>query len=394
MNIQPYQTPPRWWPPKLSPFWIRMCRSIRRRVLHKDQRILDVQIRGSEHLRKAIDDECGILIVPNHSGHADPPILYVAADRVGMPFYFMAAWQVFARVNRLRQWLFQVHGCFSVDREGSDRQAFRQAVEIIQDKPNPLVIFAEGEVYHTNDKVTPLQDGPAVIALNAQKRSSRPIVCIPCGIKYLYIQDPAPELTELMSRLEQQILWRPRPDLPLQDRIYRYGEALLGIKELEYLGQVQQKPLAERVQHLAQSILQGLEERYGLKPEDQILPVRVKMCRREVIKCFEEDKDEKAKEQARIDLNDLFTVIQLFSYPGDYVADKPTIERLAETLDKFEEDIFKVPTAAIRGTRKVIVSFGEPISVASPSDKKTGVHRLTQMIEDGIQRLLDEINRS
>jgi 1-acyl-sn-glycerol-3-phosphate acyltransferase len=393
MNPQPYQRPPRWWPPKLSPFWVRVFRPLRKRVLSKDQRIMEVQVRGLEHLRKAIGDGCGIVIVPNHSGHSDPPILYEAAEQARMPFYFMAAWQVFARENRLRQWLFQVHGCFSVDREGSDRQALRQAMEIVQEAPNPLVIFAEGEVYHVNDRVTPFQDGPAVIALSAQKRTSRPIVCIPCGIKYFYMQDPTPELMDLMDRLERQILWRPRPDPPLKERIYRYAEALLGIKELEYLGAVQSLPLTQRVGHLAESIMWKLEDRYGLKPEDQILPLRVKMCRREVIKCFEGE-DEKAKEQARIDLEDLFAVIQLFSYPGDYVAGNPTIERLAETLDKFEEDIFRVPTATIRGTRKVIASFGEPIPVASPSDKKTSVHRLTQMLEDGVQCLLDEINRS
>jgi len=40
-------------------------------------------------------------------------------------------------------------------------------------------------------------------------------------------------------------------------------------------------------------------------------------------------------------MDDLFFVIQLYSYPGDYVAERPVIERIAETLDKFEEDVLQ-----------------------------------------------------
>ena len=65
---------------------------------------------------------------------------------------------------------------------------------------------------------------------------------------------------------------------------------------------------------------------------------RVKICRREIIKQMEEA-DSDTLNQMHIDLDDLFMVIQLYSYPGDYVDANPSIERMAETLDKFEEDI-------------------------------------------------------
>ena len=50
----------------------------------------------------------------------------------------------------------------------------------------------------------------------------------------------------------------------------------------------------------------------------------------------------------RQDLNDLFLVIQLFSYPGDYVRECPTVERLAEILTKFEQDALGVNAPAPR----------------------------------------------
>ena len=53
----------------------------------------------------------------------------------------------------------------------------------------------------------------------------------------------------------------------------------------------------------------------------------------------QENLDEKTRQRLQEELDDLFLAVQLYSYPGDYVAEEPTIERMAETLDKFEEDV-------------------------------------------------------
>ena len=392
MNIQPYRTPPQWWSPKLTPWLVRLCGPLRRRILRRTQRIKDIEIRGLEHLQSAIADGCGIIITANHSSHTDPPIMYEVARKVDTCLYFMAAWQVFDRDNWLRQQLFRRHGCFSVDREGADMRAFRQAVEILQTSPYPLVIFPEGEVYHVNETVTPFMDGPAAIAITAQKRADRPIVFVPIGMKFQYVQDPTDELTDLMGRLEQQILWRPRPDMPLADRIYRFAQGILGVKEMEYLGRVQDVPLPERVIGLAESVLKGVEQRYNITSitDTTLLPERVKMCRREVIKLLE-DEDPQKQQQAMIDLDDLFMVIQLFSYPGDYVAAKPTIERMAETIDKFEEDVLRKPTASIRAKRRVTVRFGEPITVSGDRKAKGQTATLSAQVESSVQNMLDQM---
>jgi len=280
MNIQPFDHPPRWWSPKLNRGWVFLWRLLRWRLRFKVQRLLEIEVRGLEHLSKTILEGCGILITPNHSGHADPLILYKAADQIGCCFYFMAAWQVFAKLSPVRRMILRQHGCFSVDREGSDMQAFRQGVEILQNRTSPLVIFPEGEVYHINDRVTPFNEGPAAIAMTAAKDQSRSVVCVPCGIKYQYTEDPTEELVELMGRLEDRILWRVRDDLPLAERIYRFAEGALALKELEYLGHAQKGPLPNRINSLSDHVLSKLEERYKRSAKDLTLPKRVKMLRR------------------------------------------------------------------------------------------------------------------
>ena len=84
-------------------------------------------------------------------------------------------------------------------------------------------------------------------------------------------------------------------------------------------------------------------------------------------------------------------MVQLFSYPGDYVEERPTVERMAETLDKFEEGVLGVYSASIRGRRRAIVSFGKPIEVASERKTKSAVPDLTRALESGVQQQLEGI---
>ena len=392
MDLQPYQTPPCWWSPMLHPGWVRFWKWTRERIRVKHHRLMDIEIRGVENLRKCIDQKQGVLITPNHSSHADPTVVYWVADQLKMPFYFMAAWQIFLRANRIKLLILRHHGCFSVDRDGTDIRAFRQAVDILQHKPYPLVIFPEGAIYHINKRVTPFRDGPAAMALTARKHSERPISCVPCGIRYQYISTPMEELLELMDRLEAQILWRPKRNLILRKRIYQFAEAILGLKEKEYLGHTQAGTLPDRIQTLSEYILQKMEDRYGIDDRSPSLPERIKACRRLAIKRTENKAlSEQEHDAAKIDLDDLFVVTQLFSYPGTYVSKKPAIEDMAEMLDKFEEDVLRSPTATIRGTRRAVIEFGEPISVEPGKVGRNQIHVLTAKLEQDVQALLDGI---
>ena len=62
-------------------------------------------------------------------------------------------------------------GCFSIDREGSDRKAMTEATRILKEGEFALTIFPEGNVYLTNDRVTPFFGGGCVSFPEMSERS-------------------------------------------------------------------------------------------------------------------------------------------------------------------------------------------------------------------------------
>lgn len=392
MNRQAFGKPPRWWSPMLSPRSVRAWAPLRRWQQRRVERLLDVEVRGTHHVRQSIDAGYGVLIIPNHPSHADCFALYAASDAIGCPFYVMVAWQVLGRGSWIRRLVLRQHGCFSVDREGTDKNAVRMAREILESARFPLVIFPEGEVYHVNDRITPFRDGPAAIALMAAKKSQRPIVSVPCGMKYRYVRDPSPELSEVMDQLEEALYWRPRRDLSLKDRIYHLAEGMIALKEVEFLGHTSAGCLPDRIRRLARFVLCRIEQQYSLDAGHASIPERVKRARQYAIRQLEQlAEGDASRTQYNHDLEDLFLVVQAFSYPGDYVDEQPSIERMAETVDKLEEDVLGAATASIRGTRTAVVSFGEPLRISAERTPENTASRITKTLEQRVQQLIHEV---
>ena len=180
--------------------------------------------------------------------------------------------------------------------------------------------------------------------------------------------------------------------MPLHERIYRFAEGALALKELEYLGRTSAGTLPQRLEALARHILSTIEARYGIDGGKNATPERVKELRGAALKKLNDlPPGDPARKPLEHDLDDLFLVVQLYSYPGDYVSERPTLERMAETLDKFEEDVLGVYSASIRGRRRAIVSFGEPIEVCGDRKGKAEVPEVTRALEAAVQRQLDRI---
>ena len=64
-------------------------------------------------------------------------------------------------------------GAFSIHREGLDRQAVDEAVNILHKAERPLLIFPEGISTRTNDHLMGFMDGPAFIARTAARRRAK-----------------------------------------------------------------------------------------------------------------------------------------------------------------------------------------------------------------------------
>jgi 1-acyl-sn-glycerol-3-phosphate acyltransferase/sRNA-binding carbon storage regulator CsrA len=396
MNRQPYETPPQWWPPKMLPWWVRQTRPWRWRKLSRKQRIVHLDVENGHYVRDAVHAGRGVLITPNHSAHYDSAALYVAVDRIQLPVYFMTAWQVFAMSNAFERWFMQRMGCFSIDRESNDRQAFKQAVSILQSERPPLVIFPEGDIYHITDIVTPFREGAAAIALAAARRADRPIVVIPCAIKFWYLDDPTPQLKQTLESIEDRLFLRVEGDRPLPERIHRIAEAALALKELDYVGRTRAGRVRDRILQLTEDILLKLELRHGIASAGSTTPERVKVLRQTVIKKIQQERSSRngstAIKPLAEDMADLFLIMQLYSYHGEYLLGEPSLERIAETIDKFEEDILGQELPSVRARRRVVVRFGEPITVAHGDDRRGDVATLTQQMQQRVQQLIDELN--
>jgi allophanate hydrolase subunit 1 len=89
----------------------------------------------------------------------------------------------------------------------------------------------------------------------------------------------------------------------------------------------------------------------------------------------------------------LFLATQLYSYPGDYLFEHPSVERLAETLDKLEEDALGEVYPTVRAAREVLVQFDDPIELPRGKENRMSAAELTDRVESCVQRMLDAMNR-
>jgi hypothetical protein len=63
-------------------------------------------------------------------------------------------------------------------------------------------------------------------------------------------------------------------------------------------------------------------------------------------------------------LDEVHLVVQLYSYPATTLRPSRPVERMAETIEKFEEDVYD-DYAPPKGKRRAAVTFGEPIDLKS-----------------------------
>lgn len=393
MNNQPYGVPHRHWPPKLTYWWYYAARPWRRRAI-RQQQFTRVDVDGLGVLKETLAKGHGVMLTPNHSFHWDSYCLLEASDRLACPFYIMTAWQVFATSSWFEKESMQRCGCFSVDREGTDMQAMKTAIDVLQRRREPLVIFPEGDVYHTNDRITPLRDGAAAMALMAARKSDRKIVVIPTAIKRWYLDDPTPSMVRTTEQIERRLFWRPQPETPLRDRILKIADGVLALKEMERFSAPQGGTIAERIARLADAIIDAAETQLGIPAGQGMLPERVKEVRRRIIQQQVDEGATASESQRRTwneSMEDMFLVTQLYSYPGDYLTESPTLERQAETLDKLEEDVLGATYPSPRGRLAVRVRFDQPIELPQGKEKRMSSSELTRMIQTRIQAMLDQL---
>ncbi|MDA1044507.1 MAG: lysophospholipid acyltransferase family protein [Verrucomicrobia bacterium] len=399
MNIFRPQVPYVFRPPRYSPFWAPLLRQFSATfMLSRKFKTRVTSVEGLERLAALNREGHALLVAPNHADHADPHVLVYAGRQQGVALHFMAAREGFEK-GRLSAFALQRMGAFSVDREGADVSAIKMAIQLLQKGVFPLVMFPEGEIYHHHESLDELNVGVATILLraSAKLKDGKRAYIIPTALRYVHAPGVEATFAARMSRLENSVTWKPRPHVDIVERIYRLGGGLIALKEQEFLGCTMDAPLVERIVNLQKSLVEQIEEKHGRSGASDRIPDRVKVLRSKVRKGLLEQGaqlDERAVWSLYDDLDRLFVAVQLYSYPGQYLADAPSVDRIAETLLKLEEDVLGEGEYPV--LREAHVRFDEPLEVnAFLADRglemKTGVGPLTQHVAERIQSMLESV---
>ena len=384
--------------PRPSRFWNWVMSGYRHNLIRKTHSVSAYAYEELDRLKDLVKSGARILIAPNHTDHADGLALYQLADEVDTMFCYMATHQLFEGSFGLRYFIFPRCGVFPIDREGSALGALKAAKDVLIRLGYPLVVYPEGEIYHTNDRLTPLREGAAAMALTSQRalKDGSGIYIVPVALKYRYL-DPEGTmkgLSKQLSKLEARFTWIANPEESIPRRIYRFASGLLALKEVEYLGSPSSGTVPDRVENLRDKLLERMENRHVGKVGHEDFPERVNTVHRRIL---EQLKDKEISEDRRVacrrDLDVLFIVVQLFSYPGDYIHDYPTVERIAETLIKFEQDLGHGGYPKPVSDRQLTFRIGEPIDMRDYLGQKTkeAVPKVTELLFERLQQSLDEM---
>jgi hypothetical protein len=388
---KPYQ----FLPPYRGTFWPAFFRGIRIHdyYLRTKEGVVAHEVRHVERLRASIAAGDAILVTPNHPRTADPLALGWLTVETPCHLHAMASWHLFQH-SWLKSWAIRAMGAFSVNREGVDRQAINTAIELLAEAKRPLIVFPEGSTSRTADHLHALLDGVAFIARAAAKKRSKQsppgkVVVHPIAVKYFFGGDIRSVCDDVLTDIEHRLTWQPQRHLPLLERMLKVGSALLSLKEIEYFGKSQEGDFAERLARLIDRLLGPLEtEWFGRVQTGPPVP-RVRNLRARLLPDMVAGRVEPAERARRWKhLADIYLAQQLATYPPGYLI-HPTVDRVLEIVEKFEEDI--TDKARLHGQLKVILDVGEPITVTPERDRRAAVDPLMVRIQQSLQSMIDAL---
>ena len=363
--------------------------------LRKYEGVVSHQLQGVDHLRESMRQGHGVLLAPNHCRYADPLVMAFLAHEAQVPMFAMASWHLFEQ-SRLQRWALSTMGAFSVYREGLDRQSLDTAIDILTDPKRPLVVFPEGTVFRTNDRLQPLLDGVAFMARTAAKRRAKDggtgkVVIHPVAIKYLFHGDLEKAVDPTLDALEKRLTWTLLKETTTLNRIHRITLAMLCLKEIEYLGSAQPGTIEVRQQRLVDHLLCPLEQEWlGKSVAGNIIP-RIKSLRMKIVpELTTGELDERERERRWTQLSQIYLSQQIASYPPDYIVSPTTDTRILETVERLEEDI--TDRAGVHGPLEVIIEVDEAIEVPTDRAPKGEEDPIMKRLRERMQGMLDRLS--
>ncbi|QDT00026.1 lysophospholipid acyltransferase family protein [Adhaeretor mobilis] len=389
-------------PPVKAEWWPTLIQYYLTRHLRKAYGIHEVEVRDAEKLRASVEAGHGIIISPNHCRMSDPLTMGMLSREIDRHLYSMASWHLFKQ-SWLAQFVMRRMGGFSVYREGVDRQAIDQAVEVLIEGRRPLVIFPEGAISRHNDRLMPLIGGVSFIARTAAKRREKAgvdggVVIHPIGIRYFFQGNLEESVKPVLDEIESHFSWFSQTEKPLVERIRQIGQALLSLKEIEYFGWARTGDFYERVDKLIHDMLEKLEQRWGIKhgeedSSEESIVARVKALRSTILPgLIENNLNEEERQDRWRQLAACYYVQQMSHYPRNYVrmSEKNIQEHILETVERFEEDF--TDKVRIHGPLKVVLQVGDPIEVASRRDRSAEGDPVMDNLRGQLQSMVSKLS--
>lgn len=123
---------------------------------------------------------------------------------------------------------------------------------------------------------------------------------------------------------------------------------------------------------------------------------RVKRLRSEILPdMVEQDLSEEERQRRWRHLADCYLAQQMSLYPNDYIGPDVAVERLLETIERFEEDL--TDRATVHGPMSVLVEVGDAIEVPSVRSRDRGedpvMKELQEQLTEMLERLAAEIEQ-
>jgi 1-acyl-sn-glycerol-3-phosphate acyltransferase len=388
--------PYRFVPPYASTFWARVTAPLIPLYLRRTWGVDDVEFRHPERLEESFRAGHGVMLTPNHARPCDPMVAGLLPQRLGRPSHFVAASHVFTTGGRFQAWLARRMGAYSIHRWGMDRESLKASIQILADARRPLLLFPEGHITRTNDRLGSLLEGTAFIARSAarQRAEQTPpgaVVIHPVAIRYLFRGDLEKSVGPVLEEIEHRLTWPSRRERPLVERVHAVGGALLALKELEYFGDVRPGSLRERLRSLEEAILSPMEAQWSKSSARGPVVERVKKLRTAIlVELVDKDLAPADRERLQKQLADCYLAQQLDCYPGDYLAPTTTVDRILETVERFEEDL--TDQARVHRPIRAVVEIGEVIAVEGGRGRGAD-ETLMATIEERMRSMLAELTR-
>jgi hypothetical protein len=177
----------------------------------------------------------------------------------------------------------------------------------------------------------------------------------------------------------------------LVDRIGKIGQALLSLKEIEFLGASRGGNLFERADKLVEEVLTKLESDWHIADSSGSPTMRVKRLRTAILPEMVAGRvTPEERERRWRDLAAAYYVQQISHYPRDYILrDKNLPERVVETVERLQEDftdkmslheplhaVIQVGEAIPVGTQRIRDESGDPIMAEVRRQLQTMIREL------------------